>query len=71
MVLKRRMIASVVLIAAAMLGPIYAQRFGRFFIRQNEPPPDSEFVFARWQYSTGSGGWSHDYPDAEEHIIKS
>src|SRR5262245_32309662 len=64
---KHRTFASVVLMAA-MLGPIYGQRFGGFFMRQNEPPADSEFVFARWQYSTGSGGWSHDYPDAEEHI---
>src|SRR5262245_34834088 len=67
MLLKYRMIAVVAGLMAATFGPIYAQRFGRFFIRQSDPPPDSEFVFARWQYST-SGGWSHDYPDAEEHI---
>jgi hypothetical protein len=57
------------LVVAAALAPLYAQRFrGIFGPGQNEPPRDSEFVFARWQYSSGSGGWSHDYPDAEEHI---
>jgi hypothetical protein len=68
MLFRYRAIVFVVLVVSATLGPMYGQRFGRFFIRQNEPPPDSEFVFARWQYSAGSGGWSHDYPDAEEHI---
>src|SRR5262249_57983176 len=58
MLMKYRTIAFVVLMVSATLGPMYAQRFGRFFIRQNEPPSDSEFVFARWQYSSGSGGWS-------------
>jgi hypothetical protein len=68
--LRQRTIAllTAVVIAAA-LAPAYAQRFGRFFgFGQNEPPKDSEFIFARWQYSSGSNGWSHDYPDAEEHI---
>jgi hypothetical protein len=68
MLIGYRAILFVVLVVSATLGPMYGQRFGRFFIRQNAPPPDSEFVFARWQYSSGSGGWSHDYPDAEEHI---
>ena len=57
------------LLTAAALGPVYGQRFGRFFgIGQNNPPKDSEFIFARWEYSSGSNGWSHDYPDAEEHL---
>jgi len=56
-------------VISAALAPAYAQRFGRFFgFGQNEPPKDSEFIFARWQYSSGGNGWSHDYPDAEEHI---
>ena len=70
---RHRAIAFVcaVLLAAAALGPVSAQRFGRAFgTRQNEPPLDSEFVFARWQYGGGSGGWAHDYPDAEEHITQ-
>ena len=68
----RQWIASAVvaaLPAVLMLGELHAQRFGRFGMRQNEPPPDSEFVFARWQYGPGmNGGWWHDYPEAEEHI---
>ena len=68
MLIRYRAIVFVALLVSGTLGPMYGQRFGRFFIRQNEPPPDSEFVFARWQYSSGSGGWSHDYPEAEEHI---
>src|SRR5689334_857785 len=46
--------------------------FNRFgFTRQNEPPP-TEFVLARWHYTAGwgGGGWSHDYPTAEEHILQ-
>jgi hypothetical protein len=47
---------------------LYGQRFrGRFGFGQNEPP-ETEFIFARWQYSGFWGGWEHDYPDAEEHI---
>jgi uncharacterized protein DUF4159 len=47
---------------------------GRFTLSfgQNEPPP-TEFIFARWHYGTGrfgGGGWVHDYPTAEEHILQ-
>jgi hypothetical protein len=50
----------------------YAQRgFGRFFIEQNDPPA-TEFVIARWKFSTngriGNMGWSHNYPNAEIHL---
>jgi hypothetical protein len=43
--------------------------FGSF--DQNEPP-DTEFVLARWHYTAGwgGGGWAHDYPAAEEHILQ-
>src|SRR5437867_2195982 len=60
----------VAFLAAAARWPVYSQgsAWGRG-IRQNAPPLDSEFVFARWQYGAGiNGGWWHDYPDAEEHI---
>jgi hypothetical protein len=41
------------------------------FFNQNDPPP-TEFVMARWHYTAGWGGdgWSHDYPTAEEHILQ-
>jgi hypothetical protein len=39
--------------------------------RQNDPPP-TEFIMARWHYTAGygGGGWAHDYPTAEEHILQ-
>jgi hypothetical protein len=61
------------ILTAAIAGIVIAQRFraeDSFFgyrSQKNEPPP-TEFVFARWEYSSGNDGWSHDYPDAEEHI---
>lgn len=42
---------------------------------QNNAPP-TEFVFIRWHYGAGpwrpfsGGGWAHDYPTAEEHILQ-
>ena len=45
----------------------FGDRFGGFRLYQNDPP-DTEFIFARWQPRDGNGGWSHDYPDAEQHI---
>lgn len=67
---RRRWILGFVpaLIGLAVLGELYAQRFGFGFDLEGDPPP-TEFVFARWQYGRSFyGGWSHDYPDAEEHI---
>ena len=35
--------------------------------------PETEFVFARWHYGTGrygGGGWMHDYPTAEVHLLQ-
>src|SRR5262245_53607435 len=39
--------------------------FGYF---DQNAPPDTEFVLARWHYTAGwgGGGWSHDYPTAEQ-----
>jgi hypothetical protein len=39
----------------------------------NNTPPNAEFVLARWHYTAGccgGGGWGHDYPVAEEHILQ-
>ena len=58
-----------VLLMIAASAALFAQ-FDGFFRRrysQRQPPP-TEFVFARWEYSRGGDGWSHDYPVAEEHI---
>lgn len=48
-------------------GIAFAQFGGRRRLQQNYDVPQTEFIFARWQYSSGRG-WDHDYPDAEEHI---
>lgn len=76
-------LAMLALLALAVL--VEAQRrrnfsgfddFGRAFgfIDQNEPP-DTEFVFARLRYGVGrprfgGGGWAHDYPAAEQHVLQ-
>jgi len=57
------------LFALLFVAAIFGQRFGRFrFNSEDNEPPGTEFIFARWEYQTPSGGWFHDYPDAEEHI---
>lgn len=50
----------------------YGQRFrGRFVIEQNDPPA-TEFIAARWRFGTngriGHRGWSHNYPWSEQHL---
>ena len=58
------------LVVVGAIGQLYSQRFslGGFFDYPQNEPPRTEFIFARWEYAYGSGGWFHDYPDAEEHI---
>jgi hypothetical protein len=64
------LLALLVLVIYEEVHAQYFNGFGGYGMQQNEPPSQSEFVFARWQYGRGmSGGWWHDYPDAEEHII--
>src|SRR3972149_4081891 len=57
------------------------QRLMQDLGNHRQPPKDTEFVFARVQFtSNGPGrgargfrqieGWAHDYPDAEEHILQ-
>jgi hypothetical protein len=52
---------------------LFAQVLGywRGPIEQNNPPP-TEFVFARWRYTTngaiGGVGWAHNYPEGEMHL---
>jgi hypothetical protein len=78
----RRMIAIAALAAVVLLsfGSLQAQRrfFGLFndSAERQQAIEQSEFVFARVQFGSGRrgfggyGGWAHDYPDAEEHILQ-
>lgn len=64
------MVLAVALLATSVAAGQFGGRRGRnggFRSQQNLDVSDTEFVFARWAYSSG-GGWNHDYPDAEEHI---
>jgi len=51
-------------------------RLFRDMEEQRQAPKDTEFVFARIRFNSGGrgfyggGGWAHDYPDAEEHILQ-
>jgi hypothetical protein len=81
MKLRRWILVTLVLSSVLGAAALFAQRgrrggrafnpsFGMF--GQNEPP-NTEFVLARWHYTAGccgGGGWSHDYPTAEEHILQ-
>lgn len=70
--------AVALLVALALAGYAFAQRrsFSNRFA-ENQPVPDNtEFVFARVQFNSGGfgfrrggGGWAHDYPTAEHHIL--
>ena len=74
--IRARSIVRLLALILATAAVVSAQRgfnnFGRFRYTQNEPPP-TEFIFARLHYGTqyrGGGGWYHDYPTAEEHILQ-
>src|SRR6266550_967601 len=67
--------------AAAQRQYLELQRLFQDLDTHRQPPPGSEFVFARVQYNTireargfrnfrGLEGWAHDYPEAEEHILQ-
>ena len=57
------------LLILALFGESHAQRFDSYSVRQNEPP-ETEFIFARSQYSGFRGGWEHDYPDVKRDSAK-
>jgi hypothetical protein len=56
--------------SALMYGQRFRGGFGNLFF-QNKPP-DTEFIMARWQFRArgkfGGTGWSHNYPNSEEHM---
>jgi hypothetical protein len=56
------------ILLSLLSGTVLLGQFGRFRTLYQNDPPDTEFVFARWRYGSGGGGWNHDYPYAEEHI---
>lgn len=64
-------IAITLIVASSVF--VYGQRFRRFFIRQNDPPP-TELIIARWRYQAmgkfGGTGWSHNYPTSEQHLTQ-
>lgn len=45
--------------------------FRRNVVQQNDPP-HTEFIAARWQFNAngliGFTGWTHNYPDSERHL---
>jgi hypothetical protein len=80
-------VVAILLAGAMFLSPALAQRqyleLQRLFHdleTHRQPPRDTEFIFARVQYTTvreargmhyrGLEGWAHDYPEAEEHILQ-
>ena len=72
----RRVLPTIGVVIFVAAGLAIAGQFGRDFNRafgyipQNDPPP-TEFIFARWSYTSGGyGGWEHDYPSAEQHILQ-
>ena len=73
----RRTLAAVVILVTFAIGAVafaqFGSRFGRRGVVYQNDPPSTEFVFARWRFGEGryfSDGWSHDYPNAEEHILQ-
>jgi hypothetical protein len=80
---RRRLLFTALALSVLAAGALLAQR-GQFRGRNNlfnslfnsfpqNDPPQTEFVLARWHYTAGrygGGGWSHDYPTAEEHILQ-
>lgn len=72
-VTHRTLVAAGLLAAMAASGVLYGQfGFGRrIVIQQNDPPP-TELVVARWRFNTngriGHTGWTHNYPYSEQHL---
>jgi hypothetical protein len=78
---RRRFLLTAFLLVVVCATALYAQRtrrggnrqaFDNFGFFTSNDPPQTEFVLARWHYTAGwgGGGWSHDYPTAEEHILQ-
>lgn len=64
----------VFLVAFALASGVVYGQFGfgrRVVIQQNDPPP-TEFVMARWSFNTNGRinhtGWTHNYPYSEQNL---
>ena len=62
------------LLIVGLLGTVLLEgqrRFGASPASLQKEDPTKEFAIVRW-YSSGwqGDGWSHDYPNAEEHILQ-
>jgi hypothetical protein len=60
------------LVAIVLATSVQSQGFrGRRAVEQNDPP-DTELVIARWRYGTngrfGHMGWSHNYPYSDQNL---
>jgi len=62
---------SIVIVAELPLGfaGLASAQFGRRYVIEDNVPPPTEFITARWHFGTngaiGHMGWSHNYPDSE------
>jgi len=73
MKLRRSSIAAILIVfTVAALAAGQRGRYSGNRVPVYSDPTNSEFVLARWHYSAGwgGGGWQHDYPTAEEHILQ-
>jgi hypothetical protein len=69
----RRMLLLLLLVGLTSGAAILSAQRGRMNLGAlfDKEDPDTEFAIARWYSSHWRGdGWSHDYPTAEEHILK-
>jgi len=65
--------AKIALLATLVVGALaHAQRFGRRYTIEQNNPPATELVVARWRFGTngwfGHAGWSHNYPSSDENF---
>ena len=71
--MKRPSLLIAAVLALVVAGMAYGQFRGRRYVSlEDNTPPPTEFVVARWKYGTngaiGHMGWSHNYPAAEIHL---
>ena len=70
--MKRSSVVAVAVVALLAASVAAGQFRRRGYSLENNDPPPTEFVVARWKYGTngaiGHGGWTHNYPDAEMNL---